>query len=75
MVNAQYLKERLTIKDSNFKVSTRESMDFAPQLTILADIFYVEVNMKFLVGQKYLKYHSRLQETDRECVILWFDLS
>lgn len=44
VINAQYLKERLTLKDSNFDAATRNSMELVQRLTILADIFYIEVN-------------------------------
>ena len=45
VINAQYLKERLTLKDSNFDAATRNSMELVQQLTILADVFYIKVNV------------------------------
>lgn len=44
VISAQYLKERLTIKDPNFNAATQNIMELVEQLTILADIFYIEVN-------------------------------
>ena len=44
VISAQYLKERLTFKDPNFNAATRNTMELVEQLTILADIFYIEVN-------------------------------
>ena len=45
VINAQYLKERLTLKDSNFDAATRSSMELVKRLTILADVFYIKVNV------------------------------
>lgn len=44
VISAQYLKESLTFKDPNFNAATRNTMELVEQLTILADIFYIEVN-------------------------------
>ena len=44
VINTQYLKERLALKDSNFDAATRNSMELVQRLTILADVFYIEVN-------------------------------
>ncbi|XP_031560606.1 uncharacterized protein LOC116296688 [Actinia tenebrosa] len=60
IIKANYLKERLTLKDINFNTAERTNMDSLLKLDILADTFHIEGEVTFYALQTVKIYARKI---------------